>query len=82
MIFSQIKNQTKFIFVIGLPKSGTTLIEEILYNIGYIDISTSPLRIFDNRNLKNNHDISEEMFNKIPKGKYTFFKTSYTLFKR
>ncbi len=70
----KINNKNKFIFVIGLPKSGTTLIEEILYNIGYVDLSTSPLRFFDNRNLKNNHDISEEMFNKIPKGKYTFLK--------
>ena len=39
----KINNKNKFIFVIGLPKSGTTLIEEILYNIGYVDLSTSPL---------------------------------------
>ena len=72
--FPQIKNQTKFIFVIGLPKSGTTLIEEILSNLGYIDISTSPLRIFDNRNLKNPHDISINMFSRVPKKKYSFLK--------
>ena len=37
----------KFILIIGLPKSGTTLIEKILRSLGYIDQSTSPLRIFN-----------------------------------
>jgi hypothetical protein len=64
----------KFIFVIGLPKSGTTLLEQILRILGYIDQNSSPLRIFDNRNLKNTHDVSKEMFEKVPKTKLSFLK--------
>ena len=64
----------KFILIIGLPKSGTTLIEKILRSLGYIDQSTSPLRIFDNRNLKNPHDLSDNMFKIIPKNKFSFLK--------
>lgn len=70
----KINRKQKFVFVIGLPKSGTTLIEQILRSLGYIDQSSSPLRILDNRNLKNPHDISEEMFKRIPKSKLSFLK--------
>jgi len=70
----KISREQKFVFVIGLPKSGTTLVEQILRSLGYIDQSSSPLRILDNRNLKNPHDISEEMFKKVPKSKLSFLK--------
>jgi len=63
-----------FILVIGLPKSGTTLIEQILRSLGYLDQAASPLRIFDNRNLKNPHDISENMLRRVPKNKLSFLK--------
>ncbi len=66
--------RNKFILVIGLPKSGTTLIEKILRSLGYIDQSKSPLRIFDNRNLKNPHDLSDNMFKIISKNKFSFLK--------
>ncbi len=71
---SKEKFKNNFIFVIGLPKSGTTLIENILRALGYLDLSNSPLRIFDNRGLSNPHDISEAMFKKVPKKKLTFLK--------
>tara|TARA_X000000950_G_C13868532_1_gene641904 strand:- start:967 stop:1842 length:876 start_codon:yes stop_codon:yes gene_type:complete len=63
-----------FILVIGLPKSGTTLIEQILRSLGYLDQAASPLRIFDNRNLKNPHDISENMLKKVPENRLSFLK--------
>lgn len=63
-----------FIFIIGLPKSGTTLIENILRSLGYVDFRNSPLRIFDDRGLLNPHDISESMFKLVPKNKLTFLK--------
>ena len=73
--FSNLRNnKNKFILVIGVPKSGTTFIEEILSAAGYVDLSSSFLRIFDNRNLKNPHDISDSMFKFVPKNKYTFIK--------
>ena len=50
------------------------MVEQILRSLGYIDQSSSPLRILDNRNLKNPHDISEEMFKKVPKSKLSFLK--------
>jgi hypothetical protein len=71
---NKIFRKNKFVFIIGLPKSGTTMVEQILRSLGYIDQSSSPLRIFDNRNLKNPHDISENMFKKVPKKKLSFLK--------
>jgi len=68
-------NKNKFIFVIGLPKSGTTLIAEILYELGYVDLTNSFFRIYNNHNLKHPHDISEEMFKFVPKNKKTFLMT-------
>lgn len=68
------KSKNNFIFVVGLPKSGTTLIENILRVLGYLDLSNSPLRIYDNRGLSNPHDISEAMFKKVPRNKLTFLK--------
>ena len=50
------------------------MVEQILRSLGYIDQSSSPLRILDNRNLKHPHDVSEEMFEKVPKSKLSFLK--------
>ena len=56
--FSKIYSDTNLVIVIGLPKSGTTFIEEILNLIGYVDITVSPLRIFDNKFINVNNEIS------------------------
>ena len=79
---TKISRKQKFVFVIGLPKSGTTLVEQILRSLGYIDQSSSPLRIFDNRNLKHPHDVSEEMFKKVPKSKLSFSNYIHILVKK
>lgn len=71
---NQIKFKHNFIFVVGLPKSGSTLIENILKTIGYVDMTSSPLRYFFIDKSKNPHDISEELFQLIPKNKPTFLK--------
>ncbi|MBD1139302.1 sulfotransferase domain-containing protein [Pelagibacterales bacterium SAG-MED46] len=62
------------VLVIGLPKSGTTMIEEILSEIGFVNQANSILRLFDDRNLPHHHDLSRKMLNKIPKNKNTFLK--------
>jgi len=62
------------VLVLGLPKSGTTMIEEILSEIGFVNQANSVLRIFDNLKLSHHHDLSEKMLNKIPKLKNTFLK--------
>ena len=59
----------------GLPKSGTTLIEEIFDELPYARLDFSPLRIFIKGKLDHRHAISEEMFRNVPKNKYTFLKT-------
>jgi len=62
------------VLVIGLPKSGTTMIEEILSEIGFVNQANSILRLFDDRNLPHHHDLSRKMLNKVPKNKNTFLK--------
>ena len=53
------------VLVIGLPKSGTTMIEEILSEIGFVNQANSILRLFDDRGLSHHHDLSRKMLNKI-----------------
>ena len=62
------------VLVIGLPKSGTTMIEEILSEIGFVNQANSILRLFDDQNLSHHHDLSRKMLSKIPKNKNTFLK--------
>ena len=69
------------VVVIGLPKSGTTMIEEILSEVGFVNQANSILRLFDDRNLKHHHDLSENMFRRIPKNKNTFLKDTQKLWK-
>tara|TARA_E500000178_G_scaffold83808_1_gene82182 strand:- start:2248 stop:3147 length:900 start_codon:yes stop_codon:yes gene_type:complete len=72
---SKIKSENKFVWCPGLPKSGTTLLEQILERLPYVRLESSFLRIFDNKNLDHGHGISTRMFSKIPKQKFTFLKT-------
>lgn len=62
------------VLIVGLPKSGTTLVEWILTESGYVNQKISPLRIFYEKGLKNSHDISYKMLNFIPDNKFTFLK--------
>tara|TARA_B100001248_G_scaffold50550_2_gene32701 strand:- start:12399 stop:13286 length:888 start_codon:yes stop_codon:yes gene_type:complete len=62
------------VLVLGLPKSGTTMIERILDELGYVNQTISSLRLFDIRNLKHHHDLSAQMLSLIPKNKNTFLK--------
>ena len=62
------------VLVIGLPKSGTTMIEEILSEIGFVNQANSILRLFDDRDLSHHHDLSKKMLDKIPKNRNTFLK--------
>ncbi len=69
---NSIKSQR--VLVLGLPKSGTTMIERILDELGYVNQTISSLRLFDIRNLKHHHDLSAQMLSLIPKNKNTFLK--------
>ena len=50
------------------------MIEEILSDVGFVNQANSILRLFNDRNLKHHHDLSEDMLNRIPKTKNTFLK--------
>ena len=71
----KLKKKFHIVWCAGLPKSGTTLIENILEELPMIQANNSLFRIFDNRNLNNIHAISGQMFEKFPKDKLTFLKT-------
>lgn len=63
------------IWCAGLPKSGTTLIEQIIDTLPYVQLNISALRNFDNKELDHPHGINEKMFMSSPKNKYSFLKT-------
>ncbi len=68
------KKKYNKVLVIGVQKSGTTLIEWILSEMGYVNQVTSPLRIFYEKNLKYVHDLSSKMLSYLPDRKFTFLK--------
>mgnify|MGYP001200595764 CR=1 FL=1 len=82
ILFSDIKkdffinNKKKYnkVLIIGVQKSGTTLIEWILSEMGYVNQVTSPLRILYDKNLNYVHDLSSEMLSYVPEKKFTFLK--------
>tara|TARA_B100001123_G_scaffold311469_1_gene348329 strand:- start:171 stop:1055 length:885 start_codon:yes stop_codon:yes gene_type:complete len=63
------------IWCAGLPKSGTTLIEQIIDTLPYVQLNISALRSFDNKELDHPHGINEQMFKSAPQNKYSFLKT-------
>ena len=75
------KTNKKLIFnkvwCIGLPKSGTTLIESILEELPYVEMFTSILRKWENTNPKYMFDLNvpEKLFKDMPDNKNTYCKT-------
>jgi len=59
----------------GLPKSGTTLVEEIFDQMPYVTLNNSFLRIFWHKNLKHQHNVNEGTFKGLKKNHYSFLKT-------
>ena len=79
--FKKDKNNKKLTFnkvwCIGLPKSGTTLIESILEELPYVEMFTSILRKWENTNPKYMFDLNvpEELFKDMPDNRNTYCKT-------
>jgi len=65
----------KLVWCAGLPKSGTTLIEEIFDNLPYVRQNISFNRIFYTGKLDHVHGVSDEMFKHSPRDRFTFLKT-------
>ena len=70
----KIINDTKKIWICGLPKSGTTLVEEILDQLPYIRIDRSVFRSFGNKDMLKieNH---EKYVGYFPAKKFSYVKT-------
>ena len=71
----QFSSQNYFVWCAGLPKSGTTLIEEIFEILPYVNMSNSLKRIYYPGKLDHDHGVSEIMMSGVPDNKYTFLKT-------
>ena len=79
--FKKDKTKKKLIYnkiwCIGLPKSGTTLIENILEELPYVEMFTSIFRRWENTNPQYIFDLNvpEKLFKDMPDEKNTYFKT-------
>ncbi|MCP4378239.1 MAG: sulfotransferase domain-containing protein, partial [bacterium] len=68
--------ETHLIFIAGLPKSGTTWLEQLLANTrGWVQLNKSCLRSFPGSvQLLHEHDADERMLTCAPKNKLSFLK--------
>ena len=69
------KSNAYYVWCPGLPKSGTTLLEEIFDCLPYVRLNHSMIRIWHNKNIKSIHDVNENTFKGMSKFKYTSLKT-------
>ena len=69
------KSTHYLVWCAGLPKSGSTLIEEIFEELPYVRVDQSLIRSFNNENLDHPHAIGENFFSSLPDKKYSFLKT-------
>jgi hypothetical protein len=69
------KSKNKSVLIFGLPKSGTSLIEEVLEQLPYVRLNRSPVRFYIKPNLINPHSLSDESFKFFSKKKFSFIKT-------
>ncbi|MDA7715352.1 sulfotransferase domain-containing protein [Pelagibacteraceae bacterium] len=68
------KKKYNKVLIVGVQKSGTTLIEWILSEMGYVNQVISPLRIFYDNDLNYVHDLSDKMLSYVPSKKFSFLK--------
>ena len=68
-------SQSRLVWCVGLPKSGTTLIENILDELPYVRMNMSLKRLYSTGNLSHPHDLSNEMIQYHPKKCYSYIKT-------
>jgi hypothetical protein len=74
---SKIKLVFNKVWCIGLPKSGTTLIENILEQLPYVEMFSSVFRKWENTDPNYMFDLNvpEKLFLDMPNDKNTYFKT-------
>ena len=60
---------SNYVWCIGLPKSGSTIVEKILDQLQYVQANKSVLRSYDLKNILEDDQITVEQFNCFPKKK-------------
>lgn len=72
----EVSCETHLIFVAGLPKSGTTWLEQLLDNtLGMVQLNKSSLRAYPNSiQLPHLHDVDERMLTCAPRNRLSFLK--------
>lgn len=70
-----LKKKHNLVWICSLPKSGSTLVEEILNFYPYVKLDRSLKRFYFKGNLSHAHDISYDMFASAPNDKLSFIKT-------
>lgn len=71
----KIKKNHNLIWICSLPKSGSTLVEEIVSFYPYVKLDRSLKRFYSSDLKKYSHDISHEMLESAPKNILSFLKT-------
>jgi len=70
-----LKKNHNLVWICSLPKSGSTLVEDIISFYPYVKLDRSLTRFFSKGDLKHIHDISHELIESAPKNKLSFIKT-------
>lgn len=69
------KSKYHLVWCVGLPKSGSTLIENILDELPYVRLNMSLRRLFSKGKTSHPHDLSNEMVESYPLKYYSYIKT-------
>ena len=72
--FHNYESKNNLIWICGMPKSGTTLVERILDNLAYIRMDRSVLRVFPKKDLINHNNL-KDYISCFPNNKYSYIKT-------
>ena len=70
-----LKKDHNLVWICSLPKSGSTLVEDIISFYPYVKLDRSLTRFFSRGDIKSIHDISHELIESAPKNKLSFIKT-------
>ena len=72
---SNYKSKVNSVWCAGLPKSGTSLIEDIFDQLPYVRHDASLLRVFYPKKIDHAHGVNQDIFQEMKKNRYTFLKT-------
>ncbi len=73
----QVNYPSNFVLICGLPKSGTTWVEQIFSQVpGFVQMNKSPFRhIKGYDDLNHPHDVNQKILTSYPKKRFSYLKT-------